>query len=292
MNRFAHNYVVGAMSGTAVIAVAIAAFVLLVSMQAVRDWPASGLGLHIGRDDGHSAVSGTATRATPRHSAPLSGHAIVAGGGAGATANATTADGPGKRHHGGGAEAGGTVGEGTSVMPPAASHSSPVRSPASNSPSSAAAPPETSSGPIPATGGGPVEAVGVPNETSAPPPTSPTSQATTKAVGGSSGSKPVSDADSAPSAPAPAPGAGKAKGKEKGRGAGAGPAAHGAPAVHGVPAAHGVSGKGGDGLTETTETPSSDPPGVPGDGHGKGAGADPAVPEEAGKALGHTKPEP
>ena len=100
MNRFAHNYVVGAMSGTAVIAIAVAAFVLLVSMQAVRDWPASGLGLQIGRDDGPSAPNGTATQATPRHSAAPSGAAIIAGGGAGATATTTTAGGPGKRHHG------------------------------------------------------------------------------------------------------------------------------------------------------------------------------------------------
>jgi hypothetical protein len=269
VNRFAHNYVVGAMSGTAVIAVAVAAFVLLVSMQAVRDWPASGLGLQIGRDDGHSATNGTATQATPRHSATLSGDAIVVGDGA-STATATTAGGPGKRHHGDGTEAGGTVGEGTSVMSPASSHSGPVRSPASNSPSGAAAPPETGSGPIPATDGGPGEGVGIPSGTAA---TSPTSQAATKAVGGSLGSNPPSDTDSA--APADSTGAGKAKVKDKGRGAGAGTAVHGA------------SGKGDDGLTETTETPSADPTGVA----GNGKGADPAIPEEAGKALGHTKPE-
>ncbi len=116
MNRFAHNYVVGAMSGTAVIAIAVAAFVLLVSMQAVRDWPASGLGLQIGRDDGPSTPNETATQATPRHSAALSGAAIVAGGGAGATATTTKTDGPGRRHHGDGTEAGESVGEGTSVM--------------------------------------------------------------------------------------------------------------------------------------------------------------------------------
>ena len=28
---------------------------------------------------------------------------------------------------------------------------------------------------------------------------------------------------------------------------------------------------------------------IPGNGNGKGVGADPAIPEEPGKALGHTK---
>ena len=92
VNRFAHNYVVGAMSGTAVIAVAVAAFVLLVSMQAVRDWPASGLGLQIGRDDGPSTTNETAPQATPRHSAAVSGDAIVCRGWRGRH---------GDHHHGG-----------------------------------------------------------------------------------------------------------------------------------------------------------------------------------------------
>ena len=233
MNRFAHNYVVGAMSGTAVIAVAVAAFVLLVSMQAVRDWPASGLGLHIGRDDGPSATNGTATQATPRHSATLSGDAIVAGGGAGATATTTKAGGPGKRHHGDGTEAGGSVGEGTSVISPASSHSGPVGSPASNSPSTAAAPPETGSGPIPATDGGPGEAVGVPSETARHAPHVPAvpgrhqgrrRQFRLEACFGCR-LRPVRGLDRS--------GQGQGEGQGQGRGRG--------------PAVHGVSGKGGDG---------------------------------------------
>jgi hypothetical protein len=56
-------------------------------------------------------------------------------------------------------------------------------------------------------------------------------------------------------------------------------------------AAHGVSGKGGDGVTETTETPSEGPTEVAVNGKGNDNGADPAIPEESGKALGHTEPE-
>lgn len=44
MIRQAHTYLVSAMSGAALIAVAIAVFVVLVSVQAFRDWPIAGLG--------------------------------------------------------------------------------------------------------------------------------------------------------------------------------------------------------------------------------------------------------
>jgi hypothetical protein len=44
MIRQAHTYLVGAVSGTALIAAAVATFVLLVSLQALRDWPLAGIG--------------------------------------------------------------------------------------------------------------------------------------------------------------------------------------------------------------------------------------------------------
>ena len=44
MIRQAHTYLAGAVSGTALIAVAVVVFVLLVSLQALRDWPLAGLG--------------------------------------------------------------------------------------------------------------------------------------------------------------------------------------------------------------------------------------------------------
>ncbi len=45
MIRQAHSYLVGAVSGTALVAAAIVGFVLLVSAQALRDWPIGGLDL-------------------------------------------------------------------------------------------------------------------------------------------------------------------------------------------------------------------------------------------------------
>jgi hypothetical protein len=54
MIRQAHTYLAGAVSGSALVGAAIVAFVLLVSLQALKDWPLAG----IGRGGGESAVSG------------------------------------------------------------------------------------------------------------------------------------------------------------------------------------------------------------------------------------------
>ena len=54
MIRQAQTYLVGAVSGTTLIAAAVVAFVALVSLQALRDWPLSGLA---GGDSGAAAVS-------------------------------------------------------------------------------------------------------------------------------------------------------------------------------------------------------------------------------------------
>ena len=48
MIRQAHNYLAGAVSGTVLIAIAVAIFVMLVSVQAARDWPFADL---VGGDD-------------------------------------------------------------------------------------------------------------------------------------------------------------------------------------------------------------------------------------------------
>ncbi len=58
MVRQAHTYLVGAVSGTALIAAAVVAFVLLVSAQAFRDWPLTGLPDLNGGGGESSAVSG------------------------------------------------------------------------------------------------------------------------------------------------------------------------------------------------------------------------------------------
>ncbi len=54
MIRQAHTYLAGAVSSTALVAAAVVAFVLLVSLQALKEWPLAGIGN--GGDD--SAVSG------------------------------------------------------------------------------------------------------------------------------------------------------------------------------------------------------------------------------------------
>ncbi len=54
MIRQAQTYLVGAVSGTTLIAAAVVAFVALVSLQALRDWPLPGLA---GGDSGAAAVS-------------------------------------------------------------------------------------------------------------------------------------------------------------------------------------------------------------------------------------------
>ena len=43
MIRQAHTYLAGAVSGTALVAAAVVAFVLLVSLQALKDWPLAGI---------------------------------------------------------------------------------------------------------------------------------------------------------------------------------------------------------------------------------------------------------
>ena len=53
MIRQAHTYLAGAVSGTVLIAIAVAIFVMLVSVQATRDWPFAGL---VGGDDASTSV--------------------------------------------------------------------------------------------------------------------------------------------------------------------------------------------------------------------------------------------
>jgi hypothetical protein len=88
MIRQAHTYLVGAMSGATLIAIAIAAFVLLVSAQVFRDWPIAALG----SGDGGAAVSearpapGSPGGAPDTGPAAANGQATSATGGAGAAA--------------------------------------------------------------------------------------------------------------------------------------------------------------------------------------------------------------
>ncbi len=87
MIRQAHTYLAGAVSGTALIAAAVAIFVILVSVQAARDWPFRGL---VG-DGGETASSRQAGPGKPAHGA---GPARAASGG-GTTKAAKAAGGGG-----------------------------------------------------------------------------------------------------------------------------------------------------------------------------------------------------
>ena len=59
MIRQAHTYLAGAVSGTVLIAIAVAIFVMLVSVQAAKDWPLADL---VGGDDGASGAEVSAAQ--------------------------------------------------------------------------------------------------------------------------------------------------------------------------------------------------------------------------------------
>src|SRR5262245_43274000 len=88
MVRQAHTYLAGAVSATALVSAAVVAFVLLVSLQALKDWPLAALG---GDDD--AALS----------------PARPAGSGGGASAGAGS---PGAAQAGAASRGGGRVGAG------------------------------------------------------------------------------------------------------------------------------------------------------------------------------------
>jgi hypothetical protein len=91
--RQAHTYMVGAVSGATLIAIAIAVFVLLVSAQVFRDWPIAALGDgggSTGVSDARAASSGPAVAAPASAAATAkSAHApTVANGRAGGSSGA------------------------------------------------------------------------------------------------------------------------------------------------------------------------------------------------------------
>ena len=75
MIRQAHTYLAGAVSSTALVAAAVVAFVLLVSFQALRDWPLAGIG--IGGDD--SAATGPSAPGSGSATSPAETGAAAAG---------------------------------------------------------------------------------------------------------------------------------------------------------------------------------------------------------------------
>src|SRR6478752_1324438 len=116
MNRFGGSYVLAAASGTAVIASAIVAFVLLVTVHTLNEWPLQGFGFNDGgtssgsvgkahvvtpAQGGHAAraaAAGAAAGATPGNASS----AGAAGGGAAVVHHGTNAPGGTSVPHGGG----------------------------------------------------------------------------------------------------------------------------------------------------------------------------------------------
>jgi hypothetical protein len=86
MIRQAHTYLAGAVSSTALVAAAVVAFVLLVSLQALKEWPLAGIG--IGGED--SAVTGPSNPGTTPAAA-------TEAAGTAATVTGTATKGPAER---------------------------------------------------------------------------------------------------------------------------------------------------------------------------------------------------
>ena len=114
MIRQAHGYLAGAVSGTVLIAIAAIGFVLLVTTQALRDWPIDGLGLGGGDDETSLSVGEPVSEETD-----AAGVAAAADG-----ADAGSGDGPERR---GGAGVGPTGG-GAATSPAAPVSSAPTGS--------------------------------------------------------------------------------------------------------------------------------------------------------------------
>jgi hypothetical protein len=143
MIRQAHTYLVGAMSAATLIAIAIAAFVVLVSAQVFRDWPIASLGsgndssaVSGARPAGGAAAGAGGVGATPAAAlAPTAGGGSGAGGarqganagGNGGSTPATTVESGSGSGSGGAGSGGGGGGQGGSGAPsPTPSASSPA----------------------------------------------------------------------------------------------------------------------------------------------------------------------
>jgi hypothetical protein len=145
MIRQAHTYLAGAVSGTALIAAAVVGFVMLVSLQALRDWPLAGIG------SGDSAAVSTGR--------PVGGAGNTVNAGA---RHAIAAGVAGKRAHGTGRQRGGanslggqhevTAAGGSSPAPSRGESPSGSESPSSSSTGSAGSTPSSAPG---GSGGGP-----------------------------------------------------------------------------------------------------------------------------------------
>lgn len=122
MVRQAQTYLVGAMSGVTLIAIAIAAFVMLVSTQVFTDWPIAGLGSsdEAAVSDAQPAGSGADGGAAAAAAGAKAGGANAGGSGAGGAQLDGSGDVQPGSSSGGEPAAGGGGGQGGSGNAPAA----------------------------------------------------------------------------------------------------------------------------------------------------------------------------
>lgn len=142
MKSWANTYLVGAVWGTSLIVAAVVAFVALVSLQALHEWPISVPG---GGDasnaDQRGAIASEGKPATPNlNVGPSAGPSVAASGATDAPSDSTGAS--GKRRHDSGTRGGGTsrLANEAPVVSPASAEGPVARNPGSHSPAGAGAP--------------------------------------------------------------------------------------------------------------------------------------------------------
>jgi hypothetical protein len=200
--RHSQSYLFGAISGTAVLAAAVVFFVLLVSAQAVRDWPISDITIGGGSDSSSVAPAesvtgeGTAPAAVglsgPVTGAPAAGAGDTAAGAAGGT-DAVRRNGAGNNRDS--QAVGGGRGVESSPATEQPQTSSPTPPSTGSTPSSGSAPVS----PAPSTGGGGDSNTATPGNT-APPAVSGAGTKVARSV-----TKTVRDISGAATPPAPSP---------------------------------------------------------------------------------------
>jgi hypothetical protein len=199
---WANTYLAGAVWGTSLIVAAVVAFVLLVSLQTLHEWPISGLGVGVGNEANNahhgSAVIGEGKPAPNLNVGPNAGPSVAANSAADAPIGTA-----GKRRHSGGTRGGGvgSLADRAPIVSPASAESPVASNPGSHSPAGAGATPAAPQAGPSETGGSSGPAVrsegskrGGANKTPNPSPTA------TKAVARNPGSGPPADAGSAASA--------------------------------------------------------------------------------------------
>ena len=106
MKFWANTYLAGAVWGTSLIVTAVVAFVLLVSLQALHEWPISGLAIGVGSEANHAHRGSTVIGEEKPGGANLKVGPKARPSGAANSASDAPMGTAGKRHHSGGTRGG------------------------------------------------------------------------------------------------------------------------------------------------------------------------------------------